>query len=171
MEKRFEYQGPYVFNSKDFKTELRHKVTGHKKSDFKAVYQQIEKAYYNRWSKIKKYGTQLVDGKLLYYEYGAYKLKPKPLYQRYRAQESDFEAVIIQGYQKIFESKQNSEYKRLMAEKYKKEHINQKKDEIAKAEKSYELIFQTEKKLREQKALNDEKILQHGFDLKTSFRK
>ena len=164
------YKGPYYFRSNDFKTEIRHKITGHPKSKFFEVYEKIERTYYSRWS--KRVVTEVRNGKLLYYEYGAgrFGLNTKPLHERYKAQESDFEAVIIQGWEKAFDSKQDPEYKRLMAEKHKKSKISFKKKMILDAERSYEIILQTEKKKRELKELNDQKILAHGFNLTTSFR-
>lgn len=163
------YKGPYYFKSNDFKTELRHKITGHPKSRFREVYEKVERTYYNRY--YKRVVTEIRNGKLLYYEYGTTpSWRTKPIHERYKAQDSDFEAVIIQGWQKAFDSKQDPEYKRLMSEKRKKSKVSFKKKLILDTERAYEIILQTEKKKRELKELNDQKILAHGFDLTTSFR-
>lgn len=113
--------------SSDYKTELRHKVTGDKKEYFTEVYEQIIKEYpkckslpskvYKHFNKI---GTYTTNGKFLYYEYGTDPLRLKPVYKRYTAQESDFEHVVISGWIKYFESKNDPEYKRLMTESIKK---------------------------------------------------
>lgn len=101
------YKAPIVIMSADYKTELRHKVTGHRKNEFKEVRKQIGKY------------TFVID----YYTYGevndGFYLKMKPTNERYRAKESDFEPVIISGWIQHFESKNDHRFKRYMAEKAK----------------------------------------------------
>lgn len=93
--------------SADYKTELRHKVTGHRKEDFKEVKKPLGTYVY------------VID----YYTYGevnqGYFGKMKPINERYRAKESDFEPVIVKGWIKHFESKNDPRFKRYMAEKAK----------------------------------------------------
>ena len=101
------YKKPIYIQSQDYKVELRHKVTGHKKSEFKEVKK-----------KISKY-TYVVD----YYAYGeennGFYGKMKPINERYRAKESDFESIVVKGWIKHFESKNDPRFKRYMAEKVK----------------------------------------------------
>lgn len=101
--------------SDDYKTELRHKVTGDKKEDFAEIYIK-EKCIY-KYGKDK--GKIYFTSKFSHYEYGADPWKLKSAYKRYIAQESDFEHVIISGWIKYFESKNDPEFKRLTAERTK----------------------------------------------------
>lgn len=152
--------------SDDFKIELRHRWTGHKKDDFLPVYKQ--EPYISRFKTFKMSGMR--NSRLLYYEYGAIPGRMKPLYERYRSKESEFEAVIVSGWIKYFKNKKDPEFKRLIAEKRKQRLINTKKQQILLQEKAYDMMTKREAELKKEKAANDVKILAHGFDLETSFR-
>ncbi len=86
--------------------------------------------------------------------------------------QGDFENVIIQGYQQIFESKNDPRYIRIISERNKQQKI---KDKLKKS-KRFKISDQDfrrilkEKELKE-KQLNLIKIESHGFDINTSFRK
>lgn len=169
--RRNAYKGPYVINSHDFKTEWRHKETDHKRDDFTEVYEQIPYKYSwkTRFGVTHREGVK--NGEFLYYEYGSNPLRMKPLHERYRAQKEDFHSVIIQGWQKVFKSKQDPEFIRLQAEKWKKSKILSKKKRLEEEQRVYDMISKTELEKKKQKELNDQVIVRHGFDLVSSFRK
>lgn len=166
----------YTLRFDDFATELIHKVTGHKKSDFKQVYEQVYYEYNRKVKHIHPLKTfTYVDkgyknGKLLYYEYGADKYRPKPAWLRYRAQDSDFEVIVVKGWEKVFESKNDSEFKKIMAERNQKQKLSRKKHKELMKAKAYDMISKTELQKQKDKELDQQKILAHGFDLITSFR-
>jgi len=167
---RFRYKGPYVFTSDDYETELRHKITGHRKKDFEAVHEKRRVYIDDNYLKYGNYYYPYNNGKLLYYEYGSKRLDLKPSHMRYTAQESDFEAVIIKGWEKVFKSKNDPEYKRLVAEREKRKSISLKKKRIEEAEKAYNFISKSELQKKIDKQFDNQKILSHGFDFITSFR-
>lgn len=108
-------KNPIYIQSSDYKSELRHKITGDKKEAFEEIYIKKECVYNYGKDKGKIYFTS----KFSHYEYGVDTWKIKPAYKRYTAQESDFEHVVISGWIKYFESKNDPEYKRLMTERTK----------------------------------------------------
>lgn len=114
--------------------------------------------------------THTVKDKFLYYEYGADSYKPKPMYQRYRAQEKDFENVLIQGKELFFESKRDRTFKRLHAERRKGKSKDNRRAERAAKEKEYSFLCQSELQKKKEKELNNLTITRHGFDLTSSFR-
>jgi hypothetical protein len=107
--------------SSDFKTELRHKVTGHNKEDFEkeTVAKKVTKYYY-------KYITR--------YTYGMSWRKTVPKHEWYSAKEEDFEPVVVSGWIKYYKSKNDREFKRLMAEKIKRANKRSPKKEFNEAE-------------------------------------
>jgi len=136
-----------IFESIDFKTELRHKVTGKKKPDYSWSYPFNHNNYKTKYPRAKSY------------------------YEALNFYEKEFEPIIIQGWAKEFESKKDPEYKRLMAEKRK--HIERSHKEHIKELKAKEYAFEhatPEQKAREQFE-NRLKIRKKGFDPDTSFHK
>ena len=126
FEKREVKKPPVSIYSDDYKVELRHKVTGHKQSDFvKVVKTKKISHYYHKHTTIYEYGfdrdhyNKLREGKKDMYLENYYG-KSKPKSERYTATDDDFEPVIIKGWVKHFKSKNDQEFKRLMAEKIKK---------------------------------------------------
>jgi len=141
QENKYKRKKPIIsIQSDDYKTELRHKITGDKKEDFKEVYEQVIKEYPkckalpNRVYEHFKSRTYTTNGKFLYYEYGVDTWKIKPSYKRYKAQESDFEPVIISGWIKYFDSKKDPEFKRLMSERIKANRKKKSKKDISNEE-------------------------------------
>ena len=172
---RNKYRGPYEFRSWDCQIEVRHKETHHPRDWFKPVYQMQKVVTWNRY--LKYYQERTYERKLLYYEYAGRISKEfpsfgncLPLHKRYKAMPDDFEAVILVGFVKQFDSKQDPEYKRLMTEKRKQKWISEKKFRIAQAEKAYNMISQTKLKKDQEKEANKLKILAKGFDPIISFR-
>ena len=170
------------FTSDDYATEYRHKLTGHKKNDFTEVYEKIPYEVKRRGSRRREdlpelyeyydyYTTGYRNGKFLYYEYGVDPLRMKPLNERYTADNDDFEVVIVRGWCLHFKTKDDPLYKRLHYEKMKSKGRNNRLWERQKAEKQYNMLAQSEIALRKEKEQNEIKILSHGFDLETSFRK
>lgn len=140
-----EYKGPYKFESSDIKYVLRHKITNDKKPEY---------SYFS--------GIYI---KGIYY----YKMKNK-FNKTYFAKDSDFIPHLVQGWYKIFDSKNDPEYIRLMENKRK---AIEKANRIKKKEKlklTYSFITKDEIKKKEEKEINFYKILSHGFDPTTSFR-
>ncbi len=154
----------FTFFSDDYKFEWRHKITGHKRDAFQEVYEQIEEPA-SKWYPRGRYRK----GKFLYYEYGAY-LNMKPIHERYRAQQNDFEAVTIQGWKKTFNSVNHPEYVRLWAERNKARRKMNRAKRKEKEQLEYSFISKQEIELAKEKEANKYKILAHGFDLITSFR-
>lgn len=166
------YKGPYSIKSDDFKTEKIHKITGHKFDKFKSVYEKVAYSYWSGRNRHSKgvYMKGFKDGKLLYYEYGANWSNFKPLHKRYKAQEEDFETIVVSGWIKYYNSKQDPEYKRYKREKRKYNSKTTKQKRIEQAEKAYSFISQTELQLKKEKELNTYNIARLGFDPITSFR-
>lgn len=165
-----QYKGPYYFKSDDYATELRHKITGHKKEDFESIHKMETFTYkhYGRFKGGPTTGTK--KGKLLYYEYGLKASHMKPLTMRYKAQDKDFIPVTIKGWIKEFKSKSDPEYVRLVNEREKRNEKRQRKNKEVMANKAYDMISKTELQKKKDKELDKQKILSHGFDLITSFR-
>lgn len=158
----------YDIKSDDYTTELRHRLTGHKKTDFEEIYSEVR-------CKVKNSrGYYSPKGIVLHYEYGAKKWREKPAHCRYIACDSDFVPVIIQGYYKTFESYKDPRYVRHYAEKAKqrkKEHKLWKKKNKEESLEKLRLMYEREKERREkEKQENLLKIIKHGFDPITSFR-
>lgn len=109
---------PISFASDDYKVEFRHKVTGHKRDDFKEETTRRQRTIY--------YYEHIVT-----YYYGIKHEKKLPKHLQYSAKPEDFEPVIISGWIKYFKSKKDREYKRLMAEKIKREKKKPSKKELA----------------------------------------
>lgn len=149
---------PVMIFSDDYKLEWKHKVTGHLMSAFKEIKEKT------------KFGTYISYGSIIGYEYGTDKWRPMPLHLRYTASKDDFEAVIVSGWRQILESTNDPRYIRHHAEKQKLRKKNRKLEKIAKREKQYSFLSQTELQKKKDKALDRIKIVSHGFDLETSFR-
>lgn len=161
------YRGPYSVKSHDYETELVHKFTGHKKSVFKPIYEQIPYSYKYRGAFNKIYENKgIKNGKLLYYLYG----ERLPSHRKYKAQDDDFEVIITKGWIKYFDSKQDPEYKRLKSEeaKYKSKTNKQRRKEALQV--AYNFISKDEIQKAKEKQENFYKILAHGFDPIVSFR-
>ena len=128
---------PVSFSSNDYKVELRHRLTGHKQSEFEKIV------------KHKKYTSYYVQENVTY-EYGtAYGQKMKPLKERYVAKEEDFVPVAISGWIKYFKSKNDREFKRLMAERVKT--IKKKTPRVVMSDLECRAILKAkEKKIREE---------------------
>ena len=146
----------YTVQSDDYKFVLVHKITGHLKTKFEPVYDGNKNYYYN--------------SKVLYYEYGVNHFNTKPLWQRYKATDNDFEIKVISGWIKYFKSKNDPEFKRYHSEKRKQRRLQRKFDKILLKEKQYCFLTESEQKKKINKVENDTKIVAHGFDLVTSFR-
>jgi len=161
-------KNPIITYSEDYKTELRHKITGDKRINFKEIY--INKKDIYKYGPFKgKVFTRPVFSHL---EYGANPNKLLPSYLRYKAQESDFENVIISGYKQVFESKNDPRYVRIIKERNKQLKIKHKLEKSKRwkiSEQDFRRLLK-EKELKE-KQLNLIKIESHGFDVLTSFRK
>lgn len=82
-----------------------------------------------------------------------------------------YKSVIVSGFSKTFESKNNPLFKRLTAEKLKtnKQRIKKQRKQPSISEQDFRRILQ-ERQLKEREE-NLIKILKHGFDPITSFRK
>lgn len=158
---------PIIIYSKNYKTELRHKITGDKKVNFKDVYKDVK--YIAKYGAYK--GRTLTRPVFSHLEYGAKSSKVLPIYLRYKAQESDFENVIISGYKQVFESKNDPRYIRIIQESIKKQNLEYKRNKkIPKLSNEDFRRLLKEKELKERQ-LNLIKIESHGFDVLTSFRK
>lgn len=83
--------------------------------------------------------------------------------------ESDYQHVIVSGYELQFDSK-TPEYRRLISEQLKRKAIRRKQEIKAKNEMAYSFLTQSEKEEINQKKLERFKILKLGFDPETSFR-
>jgi hypothetical protein len=149
--------------SEDYKSEIRHKITGHKKEDFEPIYSLKETKWYN--------SIHLIKDKLLYYEYGAKPYNLRPQYVRYKATDKDFENITVSGKCFEFNSKNHYLFKRLTSEKEKRKRKENREIERKKKEIQYNFLTKSELEQKVNKQENDIKIIKHGFDLETSFRK
>lgn len=147
---------PIVLTSPDYTYVEVHKHTGHKKSDFNEVY-----AGGSKWNK----------GKLLYYEYGTDPFNMKPIHERYTAKEKDFIQRTLTGWKRIFYSRKDPHYKKCLALYQKLWKKKREQEALEKEKLLQEAIKKKEEQLKLQKLQNETKIIKHGFDLKTSFRK
>jgi hypothetical protein len=159
--------------SEDYKSEIRHKITGHKKEDFEPIYELIKKTetYRNHFLNKPISREYSVRGKFLYYEYCAKPYNLKPQYVRYKAIDKDFENITISGKCFEFNSKNHYLFKRLTSEKEKRKRKENRELERKKKEIQYNFLTKSELEQKVNKQENDIKIIKHGFDLKTSFRK
>lgn len=112
---------PICLTFGNYKTELRHKVTGHPRKHFEDLCDLIElTSIKGCWNYITKRNKH--TGKYQYFKRGRYiglKYIGKfdvPLHESYIAQEKDFEKVIISGSIQYFESKNDPRYVRHWAE-------------------------------------------------------
>jgi hypothetical protein len=163
------------FESVDYKTTWVHKKTDHDKSEFRKVYKE---ATLNSWRSHKE---------ILYYSYGDNNCLLKPLHERYIAKEDDFKLKVISGYSLTFSSKNDSKYRRLQTEFHKAKLRAEKQAKLAKRSFDYTSIIRDNtikgimsreefkrKQLaiaKKEEELNTIKIISHGFDPKTSFKK
>lgn len=163
------------FYSDDYESELVHKISGHKKDDFKEVYEKIEN-FPKLTPAMEKYhaGRRWFDkGKFLYYLYG----ENLPLCMRYKAQKKDFHLVTVKGWKMHFESRNDPRYIRLNQEKIKRKKTQERKIELEKSKQKIEeankALQEVKRKEREkeQEEANRLKILRKGFDPETSFKK
>jgi len=177
------YKGPYYFRSDDYKTEWRHKVTGHKQEDFEEVYKKVLREGYRSYT--KTYYSYYNKDEFLYYEYGSCRLKLLPAWERYKAQKEDFELVVISGWEQQVASKNDPRFQRYHQEKKKASRKQDRKTTKLSDEHWDSLISkwtnrclqsleerkrkQTEE-LKKAEDLNNEVIVRHGFDPLTSFR-
>lgn len=153
-----------IFYSDDYLTELVHRITGHKKSDFGEIY--VDKSLYSRYRK-NFYNYRVFS----HYEYGGHRYYMKPIWERYKAQKEDFIPKIVSGWSMEFTSNNDYKYKRLVAEKQKKLKLDRtiKYHRPIMSEVEFRRIL-NERRLKE-KQENLTKIISHGFDPITSFRK
>ena len=127
LEKKEKLKPLVEFTSDDYKIESRHKTTGHKMSDFVKIVKtkKLTSHYYKRTT-IYEYGFDKAHYDELRKKGGAYlegyqyNMKVKPKWERYTAKQEDFEPVVVKGWIKYFKSKNDREFKRLMAERMKK---------------------------------------------------
>lgn len=140
----------YSFTSDDYKTLLVHKTTGHFKNQFTPKYS------YKLVGKYKKYRTEIL-------EYYSYK-------NQYKAQDSDFEPVVVSGFEMSFESKNDRRFKKLLAERKSKNRKKERENKKLKEQKEYSFLSKSEIQLKKDKLLDIQKIISHGFDPETSFR-
>lgn len=162
--------------SDDYKTEERHKVTGHKELDFEAIYEKIPRIVtvttFVPYKYITEQKTVYDRGNLLYYRHKT----------GYIARDEDFEHVTIKGWIKYFTSRNDPQFIKLWNEKLKArkkaKRLQEKKnwDLLLKDNtiKCYNNIAEFKRKQQEQikreEELNKQTIIRHGFDPITSFR-
>ena len=93
----------------------------------------------------------------------------------HEAKYSDFIEVIVSGWEEEFTSKNDYRYKRLRAEQIKRKNKADELKWLEKHNKFEEALAKTLRERKEQekkeKELNHWKIIKHGFDPVTSFRK
>ena len=162
-----------IVKSPDYTYVIVHKITGHKKSNFREVYEQEHYEYKRKHFTL---GYDIVtkgykNGKFLYYEYGSNPFHMKPLSERYIAKEEDFIERTLTGWKREFYSKNDpyyKRYKRIADQLWKKKR---EVDRIAREQKLQEALKLKEEELKLKKLQNETKIIKHGFDPITSFRK
>lgn len=159
-----------TIKSSNFNTELRHKITGHSQDKFERIYEKIEQVHEYGAIGHRQTRTYTVNGKLLHYEYGADRFHMRPIECRYTAIDDDFETVIISGWIRYFESKNDPEFIRYKSEQQKHKRRSQKAHKRLMKEMEYNFLSQSEIQMKKDKALDRIKIVSHGFDLITSFR-
>lgn len=145
------YRGPYKIQSPNYKCEYRHYRTGVKKPDspWSWSYERIKVGNY--WT--SKRICRIWDK------------------NRYIvAEESEFIPFIIQGFEKVFVSRQHPEFKRIHAEKRKAKRKSQRESKKAQSKVAYSFISKAEEQLKKEKEIDKWKVIKHGFDLETSFR-
>lgn len=150
---------PYVIKSPDYTSIEVHKITGHKKSDFTPVY---EDKRYRHLVKYYKYESKKTS---FWFE------KKIPLKDRYIAKEEDFIERPLTGWKRVFYSKNDpyfKKYRTLANTLWKKKRAEEAK---IKEEKLQEALRRREEQLKLEQLQNQIKIIKHGFDPITSFRK
>lgn len=136
-----------VLTSADYKFELRHKISGRKKSTHYWDYPFTDNNYKSKYPNATSY------------------------YQAMDFYNEEFEPVTISGWIREFESKKDPEYKRLMSEKLKELRKIEKLRNKEKEEKTKSLLTIQEDKKKEEIEKNLLKIKKLGFDPDTSFHK
>ena len=99
------------------------------------------------------------------------KKAPEYAWWRKDYKESDYVTVMVTGWSKTFESKRNPEYKRLVNEKFKANHkawADKYKRPLLTDDEFRKILKAKELKEKEENLI---KIISHGFDPLTSFRK
>jgi hypothetical protein len=96
---------------------------------------------------------------------------PKRHDQNRRCQPEEFVPTIVSGSIQYFESKNDPRFKKYHADKNKKLKRDNKLYRKQQQEKAYSFLTSSEKENKLNKIENNQKIVSHGFDLKTSFRK
>ena len=138
-----------TFKSFDYKTEKRHKITG-----FKMV---------------RPFGG--FPMKALNDFYGKDKVKDKKHHELSQMFDDMYEEVVVSGWSKTFESSKDREYQKLMAERRDAIKKQNRQAEMENAERIYRFTHETPEQRAERIRANFFKILKHGFDPETSFRK
>ena len=172
-ESRYRKSDPHIcITSEDYRTEERHKITGHKKSDFKAIFKDGKTRGYDYY----------YYSEVLYYLYGCNDHSQLPRWQVYKAVRSDFENVIVSGSIQWFESKNDPRYQRHQAESRKKRRKNRRINRKLAEQRDWESSLRDGKialiefkrkqqeKIRREEQLNVQTIERLGFDPITSFR-
>lgn len=132
----------FIVTSIDYETELRHKVTGAKKSEFSGW------NWHNTW-------------------HGRYPGMQE--WQARKAHDAEFEEVCIAGWKKEFETNCD-EYRRLFNDVAKQRRKRNREKEKENANKAYSFLTKAEQEQKKYDADNNRKIVRKGFDLITSFR-
>ncbi len=97
------------------------------------------------------------------------KVKPKWDWKNKHKKE-DYKDVLVNGWIKSFDSKNDKEFKRLQGERIKRKRKTERCVKKEKLEISYSFISKSELEKQKDKELDRQKILSHGMDLITSFR-
>ena len=132
-----------TFKSDDYKTELRHKVTGLPQKSLS--HSELRAQFPNE--------------------------KGKELHELRKMYDAQFEPVIVEGWVKTFKNARDPEYQRLQAERLQKQELARRRQKKEQAEKAYRFTHETEEQRAARITANFFKILKHGFDPKTSFHK
>lgn len=141
---------PLTIQSEDFECKLVHKVTGHDKDFFHAVYK----------------GPSCYTSNFSHWLYAPREVSPR---EYYGALDSDFKRVVIKGWIKEFQSKHDKEYKRLMREKIKslrKSRRDSRHKTLSEAE--FRRILNAKVLKDKEEAI--QKMIKKGFDPIKSFR-
>lgn len=167
-----QYKGPYIFKSDDILYGKIHKQYKINRNEYQIATKKVWKEYSSAFIKRTNIQGHWVSEEIrenpnIYYSSFLLVHKKRPFHY---AKESDFESYIVQGWEKSFKSKKDSEYIRLKTEKAKQRKMSRKQYKKLAKEKSYSFISETEEQKKKEKLENDIKIQKHGFDLVTSFR-
>lgn len=152
------YQNDYIINSEGNIQLNPERYQYKKRTDL--TFRSFD--YKEGWYNIKT-GEKRIDSEAMSY------FGPKTIFKYVRNSKEkviskDWIKIVIQGYEKTFESKKDPEYRRLMIENIKAQRLNSKRHQKYLSQKAYSFMTDDERQKKKDKELNILTRNRYGFD-------